>query len=195
MKSAILLCSASALALLAADPASAASCEALAALELEDTTITSAQIVPAGQFTPPEAGQGRPGLNPYKDLALFCRVAATLRPTTDSDIKIELWLPTSNWNGKFQAVGNGGWAGVISYAAMAEAVRRGYASASTDTGHVGGRGTFALGHPEKLIDFDREGQGTHPGVLRQRPEALVLERLLDRRAPGPQGSADVSGGL
>jgi len=50
-------------------------------------------------------------------------------------------------------VGNGGWAGVISYAAMAEAVRAGYASASTDTGHVGGRGTFALGHPEKLVDF------------------------------------------
>ena len=66
---------------------------------------------------------------------------------------MEVWLPASGWNGKFQAVGNGGWAGVISYAAMADAVRAGYASASTDTGHVGGRGTFALDHPEKLIDF------------------------------------------
>ena len=51
------------------------------------------------------------------------------------------------------SVGNGGWAGTISYAAMADALRAGYATASTDTGHVGGRGTFALDHPEKLIDF------------------------------------------
>ena len=93
------------------------------------------------------------GANPYKDLPEFCRVAATLKPTSDSDIKVEVWLPASSWNGKFQAVGNGGWAGVISYSAMADAIRAGYASASTDTGHVGGRGTFALGHPEKLIDF------------------------------------------
>ncbi len=71
----------------------------------------------------------------------------------DSDIKVEVWLPANGWNGKFQAVGNGGWAGVISYSAMADAIRAGYASASTDTGHVGGRGTFALDHPEKLIDF------------------------------------------
>jgi feruloyl esterase len=32
-------------------------------------------------------------------------------------------------------------------------VRRGYATAMTDTGHSGGSGSFALGHPEKLIDF------------------------------------------
>ena len=50
-------------------------------------------------------------------------MAATLTPSSDSDIKIEVWLPTAGWNGKFQAVGNGGWAGAISYAAMAEAVR------------------------------------------------------------------------
>jgi feruloyl esterase len=76
-----------------------------------------------------------------------------LKPTSDSDIKIEVWLPANNWNGKFQAVGNGGWAGVISYRDMSEALRRGYATASTDTGHVGSRGQFALGHPEKLADF------------------------------------------
>jgi len=86
-------------------------------------------------------------------LPAFCRVAATLTPTSDSDIKIEVWLPASGWNGKFQAVGNGGWAGMISYAAMAAALARGYATSSTDTGHAGGRGTFALGHPEKFIDF------------------------------------------
>jgi hypothetical protein len=40
-------------------------------------------------------------------------VAAALKPTNGSDIKIEVWLPASGWNGKFQAVGNGGWAEVI----------------------------------------------------------------------------------
>ncbi len=88
-----------------------------------------------------------------KDLPAFCRVAATLKPTEDSDIKIEVWLPASGWNHKFQAVGNGGWAGVISYGAMAEALHDGYATSSTDTGHVGATGKFALDHPEKLIDF------------------------------------------
>jgi feruloyl esterase len=154
MKFAAMTCAIGVLVCLPAVPASASSCDSLAALALQDTTITMAQLVPAGQFSPPGERQavGR-GINPYKDLAEFCRVAATLRPTRDSDIKVEVWLPASNWNGKFQAVGNGGWAGAISHSAMAEAVRAGYASASTDTGHVGGRGTFALGHPEKLIDF------------------------------------------
>jgi Tannase and feruloyl esterase len=132
-------------------PAFASSCDSLAALVLKDTTITMAHLVPAGQFSPPGAG-GR-GANPYKDLPEFCRIAATVKPTSDSDIKVEVWLPARNWNNKFQAVGNGGWAGVISYSAMADAVRAGYASASTDTGHEGGRGTFALDHPEKLVDF------------------------------------------
>jgi feruloyl esterase len=112
--------------------------------------------VPAGGFAPPSAGQrgGKGGaLNAYKDVPGFCRVSATLTPSSDSDINVEMWLPGSNWNRKFQAVGNGGWAGVISYSALAEAVKAGYAGASTDTGHVGGSGSFALGHPEKLIDF------------------------------------------
>ncbi len=78
---------------------------------------------------------------------------ATLKPSADSDIKVEVWLPAANWNSKYQAVGNGGWAGVISYSALADALRGGYATSSTDTGHVGGSGSFALGHPEKLIDF------------------------------------------
>lgn len=134
-------------------PVFAASCESLASLALPNTTITAAQIVPAGQFSPPgPAGKGK-GANAYKDLPEFCRVAATLKPSSDSDIKVEFWLPTSNWNRKLQSVGNGGWAGVISYSALADAVKAGYASASTDTGHVGGSGSFALEHPEQLIDF------------------------------------------
>src|SRR5258708_4160020 len=90
---------------------------------------------PAGACSPPAGA-----LQAFRDLPAFCRVAATLTPSPDSDIKVEIWLPASGWNGKFQAVGNGGWAGVISYPAMAAAVRRGYATASTDTGHTGNGG-------------------------------------------------------
>ncbi len=136
----------------------ATSCESLASLSLPDATITGAQNVAAGAFTLPGNPNGRGGRGAgandiYKDLPAFCRVSATLKPSNDSDIKIEVWLPSAGWNQRYEAVGNGGWAGVISYSAMAEALRDGYATSSTDTGHVGGRGTFALGHPEKLIDF------------------------------------------
>ncbi len=116
-----------------ASPALAASCESLAKLSLPDTTITQVQHV-------------------AEDPA-HCRVEATLKPTGDSDIKIEVWLPDSGWNGKYMAVGNGGWSGAINPRAMTEALRRGYATSSTDTGHSGGSASFALGHPEKLIDY------------------------------------------
>jgi len=119
------------------------SCEKLKSLALPEATVTTAESVAAG---------GRGGA-PYKNLPAFCRVAATLTPSTDSDIKIEVWLPASQWNGKFQAVGNGAWAGVIGYPAMARALASGYATASTDTGHSTNGGSFALGHPEKLTDF------------------------------------------
>src|SRR5262245_42626477 len=138
----------------AATPVFAATCESLMSAAFKDAKVTRAEVVASGKFQPPEGGRrGDVRANPYKDLPEFCRVAATLTPSSDSDIRVEVWLPVNGWNGKFQAVGNGGWAGVISYSAMADAVRAGYATASTDTGHVGGRGAFALGHPEKLIDF------------------------------------------
>ena len=110
--------------------------------------MTWAQPVAAGSFQPSGSDWA-----PFRHLPAFCRVAATLRPTSDSDIKIEVWMPVSNWNGKFQAVGNGGWAGSISYPAMIQALRRGYATSSTDTGHAGGNGAFAFQHPEKFIDY------------------------------------------
>jgi len=151
-RSILLACTIWVVTCLSATPASSATCESLAGLALKDARITSAQIVPAGQFSVP-GGQQAAARNPYKDLPQFCRVLATLTPSSDSDIKVEVWLPAANWNGKFQAVGNGGWAGVISYSALADAVRAGYASASTDTGHSSPGAAFALGHPEKLIDF------------------------------------------
>lgn len=141
---------------LAASPATAASCESLASIKLPNTTITAANTVAAGAFMAPGAGAGiagRPTFTQYTTLPAFCRVTATLAPSTDSDIKIEVWMPVSGWNGKLQSVGNGGWAGSISYSSLSWALLDGYAAASTDTGHTGNSGSFAFGHPDKLVDF------------------------------------------
>src|SRR5262245_20338088 len=142
--------------LLSVQFADGATCESLMDLKLSNTTITIAQSVAAGAFMPPGGRGGRgggPQFNAYQDLPAFCRVTATLKPSIDSDIKIEVWLPATGWNMKFEAVGNGGWTGNIPYPALAAGVQRGYATAATDTGHQGGSGSFVLGHPEKLIDF------------------------------------------
>ncbi|MEO8257985.1 MAG: tannase/feruloyl esterase family alpha/beta hydrolase [Acidobacteriota bacterium] len=133
----------------AQQPPGDAACDRVAALKLPDTRVTAATAVAAGQFAVPGAAASRG----YADLPAFCRVELTLTPSRDSDIGSEVWLPRSGWNGKFQEVGNGAWAGSIQYAALATAVRRGYAAASTNAGHTGEDAAFALGHPEKLIDF------------------------------------------
>jgi feruloyl esterase len=167
-------------------------CEQLKSINLPNTTITTAELVPEGPQVvpggggrggsapagaprgdggargqapagaPPAAagnrgggGGGRGGAQP-QILPAHCRVVAVLKPSSDSFINMELWLPTAaQWNGKFQAVGNGGWAGSIQGLTngMPAALRAGYATAGNDTGHEGGNGTFALGHPEKLVDF------------------------------------------
>src|SRR4029453_6521436 len=113
----------------------ATSCESLTSLTLPNTTITLAQAVPAGGFTQPGARGGGRGGDAASTLPAFCRVAATLKPSSDSDIKIEVWLPAANWNGKLQAVGNGAFNGAINYGQMARVLGLGYATASTDTGH------------------------------------------------------------
>ena len=115
----------------AADANAALSCDGLASLALPHTSITSASVVSAGGFQP----SGGRGGNAYAGLPAFCRAAAGLTPSSDSDIKVEVWLPASGWNGKYQAVGNGGWAGTIGYAAMARALARGYATSGTDGTH------------------------------------------------------------
>ena len=128
-----------------------AACENLASIRLPATTITDAKTVSAG----PYITQGRGGAQQIGPiLPEHCRIAAVLAPSSDSHIEMELWMPTGdNWNGKFLAVGNGGWAGSISFGAMAGGLAEGYAVASNDTGHKGGSGSFALDHPEKLVDF------------------------------------------
>jgi feruloyl esterase len=131
--------------------ASAATCESLLTLALPNVTITEAAVVAAGQFSP--RGPGREVPLPAQKLPAFCRVSATLTPTRDSQIKVEVWMLTTGWNGKFLGVGNGGWAGSIPYGQMISGLGLGYAVGSTDTGHSGADATFAPGHPEKLIDF------------------------------------------
>lgn len=127
----------------------AGACDGLSTLALPNVTITSAREVAAGSFTPPAPAAA----GDFGALPASCRVAATLKPTSDSEIKIEVWMPASGWNRKFQAVGNGAFSGAIAYPAMRTALARGYATSSTDTGHTGGSASFGLGHPEKVVDF------------------------------------------
>jgi feruloyl esterase len=137
------------IAVFAADQVAALTCENLPSLKLSHTTITAAQSIPAGTYTAPNG-------EVFQNMPAFCRVAATLTPTSDSEIGIEIWMPAHRWNGKFEGVGNGGYAGSIPYSAIAPGVSLGYATVGTDTGHVGSSsydGSFALGHPEKIIDF------------------------------------------
>jgi feruloyl esterase len=131
----------------------AATCDTLAAsLKLTNAKVTAARAVTSGQFTPP-AAPGADAPKAITNLPAFCRVELMLTPSSDSDIRSEVWLPLTSWNGKFQQVGNGAWAGSIQYGALAEALRRGYAAASTDAGHTGTDASFAMGHPERLKDF------------------------------------------
>jgi hypothetical protein len=126
----------------------AGDCAALGKLALPQTVISAAEAEAAGTFTPP-------GMKSSPNLPAFCRVAGEIQPSADSHIQFEVWLPDSEWNGKFQGVGNGGYAGSISYAQMAAAVAHHYATASTDTGHAGevADAEWALGHPDKIVDF------------------------------------------
>lgn len=126
----------------------AASCESLSSLKFPDTTITMALPVAANTFTP------RVGAKPVP--VAFCRVAGSIKPTRDSDIKFEVWLPQTGWTGRYESVGNGGFAGSISLNEMASPLKAGSAVAGTDDGHETVKNTqteWAVGHPEKLIDF------------------------------------------
>ena len=152
--------------MLLAGASTPATCDSLRMLSTPQVTVTAAETVPAGVFVPPPApGAGR-GAPPAAGTAAtpraepipqHCRVKLTLKPSSDSNINSELWMPTDGWNGKFLVVGNGGFAGSIQgYGDMQIALRLGYATAATDTGHNaadGPNGMFALGHPEKIVDF------------------------------------------
>src|SRR5262245_55408771 len=147
-------------------------CEGLTSLKLDKATITSAQMVPEGPAPARGGGRGQAGApgagaqgqaarggaaqQPPAMIPAHCRVEIVLKPTSDSLINMEIWLPPMDkWNGKFMGVGNGGFAGSIQGRTneMPQALRLGYATAGTDTGHQEQGGAWAIGHPEKMIDF------------------------------------------
>ena len=169
---------------------SAAACAALAKVSLPQVTVTSATFLATGEMPPPPARGGGPGPagagNPFADLPAVCRVAATLRPTPDSDIRMEVWLP-SGWNGKLKGTGNGGLGGgaAANANALAAGVRRGYATAGHNTGHDGDS-SYALEHPERIKDFGY--RATH--------EMTVASKALIRAYYGkaPAGSYMAEGG-
>src|SRR5580658_7501358 len=134
------------LALHIAPSMAASACEKLADLSLPRTKITLARSYQAGEIV---SGMIRAPAD-------LCRVAATSKPSSDSDINFEVWIPTNgHWNGKYEQIGNGGFAGTIWVPYIADAVSRGYAAAATDDGTSGpplGALTF-IGHPDVLKDF------------------------------------------
>lgn len=160
---------------IAAQSAPTGACAGLIGQKLPNTTITTAHAVTSGSFTPPGSAV------PIANLPAFCRVAGVIAPTTESQIRFEVWLPLERWNGKFAGVGNGGWAGTISFGPLAEQVRRGYAAASTNTGHEATGGPdaarFAFEKPEQLIDFAYRAH--HETALK----AKAITQAFYQRAP------------
>jgi tannase/feruloyl esterase len=143
--------------LLAPEKANAAPCDSLMKLQLANTTITTARIVGPGGFRlRPRRRSSVEFFTAFDRLPAFCRVEATVSPSRDSHIEVEVWLPATGWNGKFLGVGNGGFGGSLSYFRLGEAINSGYAGASTDTGHRGSSrdSQWSIGHPEKQTDFD-----------------------------------------
>ena len=137
-------------------PMLAASCDSLATLKIPETTISFAKLVPAGAFAPPQGNAA-----PYKNLPEFCRVEGVIAPSSDSHIEFEVWLPTEGWNHRYLGVGNGGFAGSITYQGLAAGLRTGYATSSTDTGHKASAidANWAMNHFEKIVDYAY--RGTH----------------------------------
>jgi feruloyl esterase len=140
-------------------------CEALANLKLPYTTITSAKMVPEGPLAPPTTavaptGRGAGGGGGRGNAPVVparCEVRGIIKPSGDSNIGFAVWMPpAATWNGKYRQNGNGGWAGNIGLAAMIDPLQRGYATAATDDGHEGDAirdASWAVGHPERLVDF------------------------------------------
>ncbi|MBI4263738.1 MAG: tannase/feruloyl esterase family alpha/beta hydrolase [Acidobacteria bacterium] len=151
----------------------------MSSLSLPNITITSAAEVPAGAFTLPPGAQGAgpaAQASVYATLPAFCRVTAVARPSADSEIALEVWLPAANWNTRFQPVGNGLWGGSLNYQGLAAMLQRGYATASNDTGHRGPGASFAVGHPEKVVDFGY--RAFHEMTLLAKG---AIERFYERR--------------
>jgi pimeloyl-ACP methyl ester carboxylesterase len=135
---------------------------------------SATRITSSGAFSP------RPGAVAGAIGPPFCRIIAVAHPTADSNIRLELWVPEGKaWNGKFEQMGNGGFAGSIEYDGMYHPLARGYAVAATDDGHDTADDTdasWALGHPEKVKDFGWRAVKVTTDAAKQ-----LLESLTGRR--------------
>jgi feruloyl esterase len=120
-------------------------CPGLIAVTTADATMTAATLVAA-----PATVAGVAVSVP------FCRVQGTARPSLDSEIKFEVWLPPtpSNWTRRLKVNGTGGYAGAIPYARLAQDVGDGFISAGSNMGHDGGESpSWTLNRPEKVKDW------------------------------------------
>jgi feruloyl esterase len=147
-----------------------ADCAALTHLALKSAHVLSADAVAGPTFLPPGAPR------PLEALPAFCRVTGVISPA----VRFEVWLPLAGWNGKFEGTGNGGYAGAIVYRELADGVRRHYAVADTDMGHQSTApdpGSWALGHPELVIDQGYRAQ--HETALK----AKAIVRAFYRAEP------------
>ena len=179
-------------------PAWAVDCEGLKTAKIADTTILSAEAVPAGDLTTADKVT-------RKDMPAFCRVVASVKDAPDSDVRVELWMPNEGWKGVFHVNGNGGYAGVLAYnyGAMEAAIRRGYVSAETRPRHGAGdaaqrrrphrasRQVERLGHAGDPRGGGRR-QADRQSVLWRGRQALLLHRLLDRRSAGNRSKRNIS---
>jgi len=150
-------------------------CADLTSLSLpNNTTVASATSIPAGPFV-------RPGAATPVNVPAFCRVAGVSKPTSDSVINFEVWLPVSGWNAKLDHGGNGGYGGTLNTPAgfMLSGLLRGYATAGTDMGHdatVTPGASFALGHPEKIADWGYRANHVTSVAAKQ-----ILRAFYDQR--------------
>jgi hypothetical protein len=108
-----------------AKTAAAADCSGLASLQLKDTTIASATVVPAAGMLPE-----------------YCKVLGSIHNLPHSTILFEVSMPISKWNGKYFVAGGGGYNGVIPR--LTQALAEGYAAAGSDTGHESKDSNWAL---------------------------------------------------
>ncbi len=134
---------------------------------LPETSIVAATAVTDGAVRPPYG----PALS---GLPAFCRVEGVLRPTPDSEIRFEVWMPETGWNHRLLGTGNGGFGGTIGYGQMAGNLKRGFATMGSDAGHQAEAedASWAYRHPEKVVDFG--WRAVH--LMTERGKAMVAER-------------------
>jgi hypothetical protein len=152
------------------------SCSDLASLKIDGVEITSSTEAPANAPTPPSYPR-------YSgSLPAHCRVEGVIHRRKGVDgieygIGFAVALPEKDvWNGDFMMQGGGGGNGVVNYPAGASytgeksALERGFAVASTDTGHKARTGDFDFSFmrdQQAYLDFAYQANAEVAGVAKQ----------------------------